>query len=41
VPYGLLIDTDKEVFGLIRKGSFSLFRCLEGVEMLIYGLILS
>uniref|UniRef100_A0A0A9CSN5 Uncharacterized protein n=1 Tax=Arundo donax TaxID=35708 RepID=A0A0A9CSN5_ARUDO len=36
-PYGLLLDTNNEVFGLIRKGSFSLFRCLEGVEMLIYG----
>ncbi|XP_066329314.1 nuclear pore complex protein NUP160-like isoform X1 [Miscanthus floridulus] len=36
-PYGLLLDTKNEVFGLIRKGSFSLFRCLEGVEMLIYG----
>ncbi|KAL6888651.1 hypothetical protein ACP4OV_009677 [Aristida adscensionis] len=36
-PYGLLLDTNHEVFGLIRKGSFSLFRCLEGVEMLIYG----
>uniref|UniRef100_N1QPW6 Nuclear pore complex protein NUP160 domain-containing protein n=1 Tax=Aegilops tauschii TaxID=37682 RepID=N1QPW6_AEGTA len=36
-PYGLLLDTNSEVFGLIRKGSFSLFRCLEGVEQLIYG----
>nr|CAB3448831.1 unnamed protein product [Digitaria exilis] len=36
-PYGLLLDTNNEVFGLIRKGSFSLFRCLESVEMLIYG----
>ncbi|KAJ1277864.1 hypothetical protein BS78_04G035900 [Paspalum vaginatum] len=36
-PYGLLLDTNNEVFGLIRKCSFSLFRCLEGVEMLIYG----
>ncbi|KAG8069730.1 hypothetical protein GUJ93_ZPchr0006g40621 [Zizania palustris] len=36
-PYGLLLDTNREVFGLIRKGSFSLFRCLEGMELLIYG----
>lgn len=36
-PYGLLLDTNGEVFGLIRKGSFSLFRCLERVEQLIYG----
>ncbi|WVZ77924.1 hypothetical protein U9M48_025718 [Paspalum notatum var. saurae] len=36
-PFGLLLDNNNEVFGLIRKGSFSLFRCLEGVEMLIYG----
>ncbi|CAL5060334.1 unnamed protein product [Urochloa decumbens] len=37
-PYGLFLDTtNNEVFGLIRKSSFSLFRCLEGVEMLIYG----
>lgn len=39
-PYGLFLDTNNEnneVVGLIRKGSFSLFRCLEGVEMLIYG----
>lgn len=36
-PYGLLLDTNSEVFGLVRKGSFSLFRCLEGVEQLIYG----
>uniref|UniRef100_A0A0E0G120 Uncharacterized protein n=1 Tax=Oryza nivara TaxID=4536 RepID=A0A0E0G120_ORYNI len=36
-PYGLLLDTNREVFGLIRKGSFSLFRCLEGMEQFIYG----
>ncbi|XP_047080549.1 nuclear pore complex protein NUP160 [Lolium rigidum] len=36
-PYGLFLDTNREVFGLVRKGSFSLFRCLEGVEQLIYG----
>lgn len=36
-PYGLFLDTTNEVFGLVRKGSFSLFRCLEGLEMLIYG----
>jgi nuclear pore complex protein Nup160 len=38
-PYGLLLDTNREVFGLIRKGSFSLFRCLEGMEQFIYGLL--
>ncbi|XP_015689514.1 nuclear pore complex protein NUP160 [Oryza brachyantha] len=36
-PYGLLLDTNREVFGLIRKGSFSLFRSLEDMEQLIYG----
>ncbi|KAL6629816.1 hypothetical protein ACP70R_029581 [Stipagrostis hirtigluma subsp. patula] len=36
-PYGLLLDTNHEVLGLIRKGSISLFRCLEAVEILIYG----
>ncbi|CAM0946979.1 unnamed protein product [Alopecurus aequalis] len=35
-PYGLFLDTNRGVFGLVRKGSFSLFRCLEGVEQLIY-----
>uniref|UniRef100_A0A0D9VC52 Uncharacterized protein n=1 Tax=Leersia perrieri TaxID=77586 RepID=A0A0D9VC52_9ORYZ len=36
-PYGLLLDTSGEFFGLIRKGSFSLFRSLEGMEQFIYG----
>ncbi|XP_062224093.1 nuclear pore complex protein NUP160-like isoform X2 [Phragmites australis] len=36
-PYGLLLDTNRDVFGLIRKGSFSMFRCLESAELLIYG----
>jgi nuclear pore complex protein Nup160 len=40
-PYGLLLDNNHDVLGLIRKGSFSLFRRLESVELLIYGLFLS
>ncbi|TVU33474.1 hypothetical protein EJB05_25294, partial [Eragrostis curvula] len=36
-PYGLLLDNNRDVFGLIRKGSISMFRCLESVELLIYG----
>ncbi|CAN6466089.1 unnamed protein product [Victoria cruziana] len=37
VPYGLLMDNSTEAVGLIRKNSFSLFRCLDDVEVLAYG----
>ncbi|KAK3155994.1 hypothetical protein QOZ80_2AG0101430 [Eleusine coracana subsp. coracana] len=36
-PYALFLDNNHDVLGLIRKGSFSIFRCLESVELLIYG----
>ncbi|KAF3790389.1 Nuclear pore complex protein [Nymphaea thermarum] len=37
IPYGLLIDNSTGAVGLIRKNSFSLFRCLEDIEILAYG----
>lgn len=37
VPYGLFIDSSTGAAGLIRKNSVSLFRCLENIELLIYG----
>jgi nuclear pore complex protein Nup160 len=36
-PCGLLIDSSAGSIGLIRKGSVSLFRCLEDIEHLIFG----
>lgn len=36
-PYGLLVDSSTGAVGLIRKDSLSLFRCLEDIELLIYG----
>ncbi|XP_058086565.1 nuclear pore complex protein NUP160 isoform X2 [Magnolia sinica] len=36
-PYGLLLDPSTGAVGLIRKNSISIFRCLEGIELLIYG----
>ncbi|KAF5204861.1 Nuclear pore complex protein [Thalictrum thalictroides] len=35
--YGLLFDPSTGAIGLIRKNTISLFRCLEGIELLIYG----
>ncbi|KAF5207457.1 Nuclear pore complex protein, partial [Thalictrum thalictroides] len=35
--YGLLVDPSTGAIGLIRKKTISLFRCLEGIELLIYG----
>ncbi|KAA8545346.1 hypothetical protein F0562_020130 [Nyssa sinensis] len=36
-PFGLLIDSSTGAIGLIRKNSISLFRCLEDIELFIYG----
>ncbi|KAL6964531.1 hypothetical protein U1Q18_035583 [Sarracenia purpurea var. burkii] len=36
-PFGILIDSSTGTIGLIRKNSVSLFRCLEDIELLIYG----
>ena len=38
-PYGLLVDSSTGAVGLIRKDSLSLFRCLEDIELLIYGML--
>ncbi|KAJ4792289.1 Nuclear pore complex protein NUP160 [Rhynchospora pubera] len=37
LPYGLLLDSNSGAFGLIRKGSLSLFRPLESAEQLAFG----
>ncbi|PSS21659.1 Nuclear pore complex protein [Actinidia chinensis var. chinensis] len=36
-PFSLLFDSSTGTVGLIRKNSISLFRCLEEIELLIYG----
>ncbi|KAF9603749.1 hypothetical protein IFM89_037835 [Coptis chinensis] len=36
-PYGLLVDASTGAVGLIRRNTVSLFRCLEDIELLIYG----
>ncbi|KAL9253691.1 Nuclear pore complex protein NUP160-like protein [Drosera capensis] len=36
-PHGLLVDSLSGSIGLIRKDSFSLFRCLEDIELLVHG----
>ncbi|KAK4566003.1 hypothetical protein RGQ29_002278 [Quercus rubra] len=36
-PCGLFVDSSSGAIGLIRKNSFSLFRCMEDIERLISG----